>query len=160
MHIKLKPLLFESKILVPRRTPEEREKRWVQEIYRKIQDYIKDGSKGNLNLNDTPIKILPDNLKKVRGFLNLKNSKIEDLNNLEYVGGNLYLRGTPIKKFPDNLKRVGGYLYLSESKIEDLNNLEYVGGNLYLYNTPLSKIMTPEKIQSKINVRGVIFITI
>ena len=97
--IKLKPLLFESKILVPRRTPEDREKRWIQEIYRKIQDYIKDGCRGDLDLRNTPIKILPDNLKKVGGSLWLHNSKIEDLNNLEHVDGSLGLSKTPIKNY-------------------------------------------------------------
>jgi hypothetical protein len=33
-------------------------------------------------------------LKRVDGTLDLKNSKIEDLNNLKYVGGDLILRYT------------------------------------------------------------------
>ena len=151
--IKLKPLLFESKILVPRRTPEDREKRWIQEIYRKIQDYIKDGCRGDLELYNTPIKILPDNLKMVGGNLKLSRSKIEDLNNLEYVGGNLNLQNTPIKKLPNNLKRIEGHLNLNDSKIEDLNNLKYINGYLDLRYTPLSRITTEKKIRSKIETK-------
>jgi hypothetical protein len=156
--IKLKPLLFESKILVSRRSGKEREKRWIQEIYRKIQDYIKNGSSGTLDLIGTPIKILPDNLKRVDGNLWLENSQIEDLNNLEYVRRNLDLRYTPIKKLPDNLKRIECNLILYKSKIEDLNNLEYVGGILYLRNTPLSKTTTVAEIRSKIYVREGIYL--
>ena len=156
--IKLKPLLFESKILVPRRSVEEREKRWTQEIYRKIQDYIKDGSRGDLNLNDTPIKILPDNLKKVGGDLWLGGSKIEDLNNLEEVDGFLDLCNTPIKKLPDRLKKICGSLNLLRSKIEDLNNLKYVGIYLDLQDTPLSKNTTREEIWSKVNVKEGIYL--
>jgi hypothetical protein len=126
--------------LIPRRSPEEREKRWMQEIYRKIQDYIKNGCEDDLNLNDTPIKILPDNLKHVGGRLKLARSKIEDLNSLEYVGIRLDLRYTPIKKLPDNLKRIPEDLWLDDSKIEDLNNLEYVGGYLDAEKTLIKRL--------------------
>ena len=143
--IKLTSLINESKILVPRRSGEEREKRWIQEIYRKIQDYIKDGCRGDLDLQKTPIKILPDNLKIVGGNLKLSQSKIEDLNNLEYVAGRIDLRYTPIKKLPDNLKKVVGDLWLGGSKIEDLNNLEEVDGFLDLCNTPIKKL--PDRLK-------------
>ena len=155
--IKLKPLLFESKILVSRRTPEEREKRWMREIYKTLHNYIKKGTVGDLDLKNAPIKILPDNLKTVSGNLDLYKSKIEDLNNLEYVGGYLDLRYTLIKKLPDSLKRISGGLYLSESKIEDLNKLEYIGGSIFLFNTPLSNITTKKEIRSKIKIMGEIY---
>jgi hypothetical protein len=63
-------ILFENKILVPRRSPEERQKNYQIALQKKIQQYIKDGGKGNLDLGNTPIQSLPDGLK---------------------VGGNLYL---------------------------------------------------------------------
>jgi hypothetical protein len=53
--IKLIDLLKENKILIPRRSPEEREKNYVIATQKKIQQYIKDGSKGDLNLANTPI---------------------------------------------------------------------------------------------------------
>ena len=138
--IKLTSLIYESKILVPRRTPEERERRWIQEIYRKIQDYIKNGSEGDLNLSGTPIKILPNNLKKVVGSLDLMESKIEDLNSLEYVYKDLDVRYTPIKRLPNNLKKIEGCLWSDNSHIEDLNNLEYVGRLIDLKKTPIKKL--------------------
>jgi len=86
---------MKNDILKPRRSPEERQKNYKIATQKRIQKYIKDGGKGNLNLIGTPIKELPDNLK---------------------VGGNLFLRNNPIKKLPDNLK-VGGYLFLMRTPL-------------------------------------------
>ena len=85
--IKLLNLLKEeNKILVPRRSAEERQKNYIIATQKKIQQYIKDGSKGNLDLYGTPITQLPNNLK---------------------VGGNLDLYRTPITQLPDNFKKEG-----------------------------------------------------
>ncbi|MCK9273454.1 hypothetical protein M0P65_08005, partial [Candidatus Gracilibacteria bacterium] len=65
-------LLAEEKILIPRRTPEERRKNFIIATQRKIQQYIKNGSKGDLNLSNTPITSLPDSLKQVGGSLDLR----------------------------------------------------------------------------------------
>ena len=78
----LKILLEQEKILVPRRI-EGRPEKHIRATQQKIQQYIKDGSKGNLDLQGTSIKSLPDNLKS--------------------VGGNLSLKGTPITSLPDCL---------------------------------------------------------
>jgi hypothetical protein len=154
--IKLKSLLFESKILIPRRTPKEREKTLIAEHYRIIQRYIKDGCQGNLDLRNSPIKILPDNLTHVGGHLSLYDSKIEDLNNLEKVDRSLILSvcknlksfgklrevkesiffsKTLLTKVPDFIVNVNGDLGLNELEIEDLNNVERVNGTLYLSYT-------------------------
>jgi hypothetical protein len=93
--IKLISFLKEENILIPRRSSEEREKNYKISTQKKIQQYIKDGSKDNLDLSHTPITSLPDNLK---------------------VGGSLYLYDTPITSLPDNLK-VEGDLYLSNTPI-------------------------------------------
>jgi hypothetical protein len=76
--IKLINLLKENnKILIPRRSTEERQKNYAIATQKKIQQYIKDGSQGDLDLTRTPITSLPSGLN---------------------VGGNLYLRNTPIFK--------------------------------------------------------------
>ena len=94
--IKLINLLKENnKILVPRRSPEERQKNYNIAIQKKIQQYIKDGGKGDLDLSNTKITSLPDNLE---------------------VGGNLDLASTPITSLPDNLK-VGGNLDLYNTQL-------------------------------------------
>ena len=130
--IKLISFLKEENILIPRRSSEEREKNYKISIQKKIQQYIKDGSKGDLDLSDTPITSLPDNLK---------------------VGGYLDLSGTPITSLPDNLK-VGGNLDLSGTKITSLpDNLE-VGGYLDLRDTPISKKYTNEEIKNIIIQQG------
>ena len=64
--MKLKHIL-ENKILVPRRSREERAKNLAAVHYKQIQEYIKNGSEGLLNLEGTPLKTLPPNLIKVGG---------------------------------------------------------------------------------------------
>jgi hypothetical protein len=161
-----------TKILVPRRSPEERAKNYLIATQKQIQQYIKDGGKGDLNLGNTPITSLPDNLS-VGGDLDLEYTKITSLPDNLQVGGNLDLYNTPITSIPDNLK-VGGYLYLEYTKITSLPdnlsvggflNLENtpitslpdnlsVGGSLNLGNTPLSKKYTKEQIKQMIEDNG------
>ena len=117
--IKLLNILKETQILVPRRSPEERQKNYQIAIQKKIQQYIKDGSKGGLDLSDTPIQSLPDGLK-VGGYLDLDNAPIQSLPNDLKVGGDLWLRNTPLSKkyteeelkakYPD--LKVKGEIYL------------------------------------------------
>jgi hypothetical protein len=132
--IKLKSLLSESKILVPRRTPEERERGLIAEHYRMIQRYIREGCRGDLSLYQSPIKVFPDNLTHVGGYLNLSDSKIEDLNNLERVDGGLYIYHCANLTSLGKLKSVDGYLDARYTSIESLENLEEVIGKLNLYN--------------------------
>ena len=73
---------------------------------------------------------------KLLDDLDLDNTPIESLGNLQYVGGGLYLGNTPIKS---------------------LGNLQSVEGNLYLNFTPLSEKYTEEEIGQMVNVKGVIF---
>ena len=75
--IKLLNILRETQILVPRRSSEERQKNYLIATQKKIQQYIKDGSQGDLDLRNTPIQSLPNDLK---------------------VRGNLWLRNTPLSK--------------------------------------------------------------
>ena len=89
--------LLENKILVPRRSKEERSKNYLIATQKKIQQYIKDGSKGDLNLTNTPITSLPQGLT-VRGYLNLNNTPITSLPQGLTVGDSLYLEDTPISK--------------------------------------------------------------
>jgi hypothetical protein len=92
----------------------------------------------SLNLKNTPIKSL-GKLKRVGKNLDLSNSQIEDLGDLEEVRLNLYLNNTPIKSL-GKLKRVGRNLDLYYSQIEDLGDLEEVRGSLGLSNTPIKSL--------------------
>jgi len=96
--IKLLDILLEGgNILIPRRSKEERSKNHIITLQKKIQQYIKDGSRGDLNLSNTPIQSLPDNLT-VGGDLNLSNTPIQSLPDNLTVGGNLLLSNTPIAR--------------------------------------------------------------
>ena len=161
--IKLLDILKENKtkVLVPRRSPEERAKNYQIALQKKIQQYIKDGGKGYLNLNNTPIASLPDNLQ-VGGGLYLDDTPITSLPDNLKVGGDLNLRNTPITSLPDNLK-VGGDLDLENTKITSLPDNLQVGGGLYLSNTPFSKKYTKGQIEQMIEdnegyVKGGIYI--
>jgi hypothetical protein len=93
----------------------------------------------------------------IGGDLNLRNTPIQSLGNLQSVGGNLYLENTPIQSL-GNLESVGGDLDLENTPIQSLGNLESVGGYLDLENTPISKKYSKEQIKQMINVKGKIFI--
>jgi hypothetical protein len=137
--------ILENKILVPRRPREERAKNYLIATQKKIQQYMKDGGKGDLNLSYTPITSLPSDLK-VGGGLNLGYTPIKSLPPDLSVGGNLSLYHTKITSLPSDLK-VGGDLNLENTKITSLPSDLSVGGDLNLYDTPLSKSHTKEQIK-------------
>jgi hypothetical protein len=176
--IKLLDILRENKILVPRRSPEERQKNYLIATQKKIQQYIKDGGKGNLNLSDTPIQSLPPGFKvggnlyldntsiqslppglEVRGSLMLSNTSIQSLSPGLKVKGNLYLTNCKnLKSLPDDLK-VEGALYLTNTSIQSLSPGLKVGGGLYLMNTPISKKYTEEEVRKMVpGVKGSIYL--
>jgi hypothetical protein len=75
------------------------------------------------------------NLVGVEGELDLYDSSIVSLGELEYVGGDLKLWDCQNIKTLGKLKKVEGYLSLSFSSIESLGELEFVGGGLYFNET-------------------------
>jgi hypothetical protein len=113
----LTKLLEQDESIFQPRKMEDRKTRYIQQIQKQIQDYINNGSKGNLNLFRTPIQTLPAGLK---------------------VGGNLSLTNTQIKTLPDGLE-VGGDLYLYDTPIQTLPDGLEVGGDLWLLKTPIAK---------------------
>jgi len=141
--IKFLDILKESddNIFIPRRTKEEKDKKLLFRTYRKIRDYIKNGSKGDLYLNGSPIEVLPKNLTEVNGDLVLidsKNLKVlpKDLN----VKGGLYLiRCENIKSLPSGL-RVEDNLNLKDTNITELPPDLEVGNSIFLMRTPIKKL--------------------
>jgi len=154
--MKLKDIL-ENRILIPRRSKEERDKSLAAIYYRQIQDYIKNGSEGDLVLDlvlgENPLKILPPNLTRIDGNLFLGYSQITSLNNLKKIEGHVNLKFAPITSL-GNLLYVGRNLILGSSNIKDLGNLKYVGGNLFLDHTPISETHTEEQIRKQVKVIG------
>ena len=140
-------------IFVPHDLEGRKEKKTMMD-YKKIQDYIKNGSKGNLNLENSQITKLPDNLQVVGGSLYLGNNiQITELPNNLTVGGYLDLLNTPIQKLPDNLK-VNNSLFLKNSQITELPDNLKVGGSLWLHDTPLSNKYPEEEIRDIIERQG------
>lgn len=142
--IKLKEILMESdelNILLPRRSVADRRKNYLVAIQRKIQQYIKDGSVGDLDLGNTPIETLPDNLTHVGGNLSLENTfylnKLPD--KLIKVDGSLHLNGSYIQSLPDGLF-VGENLFLHHSHIKRLPAGLKVGNHLNLYGTQIKEL--------------------
>lgn len=101
--IKLYNILRES-ILTPRRSASEREQNHLISVQKRIQEYIKNGSKGDLDLSNLPFSNfrLPNNLTKVNGELDLRGTDIYELPPTLYVDS-LALDGCPIFKLPNNL---------------------------------------------------------
>jgi hypothetical protein len=132
--IKFLDILKESddNIFIPRRTKEEKDKKLLFRTYRKIRDYIKNGSQGDLNLSGSPIEFLPKNLTEVNGDLLLYRCKnLKSLPSGFKVGGTLDLRDTNILELPPDLE-VGGSIYLLRTPIEKLPNNLTVNGRLDL----------------------------
>lgn len=94
--------------------------------------------RGWLDLRDSKITSLPDNLV-VRGLVYLRNADIESLPDNLVVSDWLDLRGTKITSLPNNLV-VGGCLYLCNTKITSLPDDIVVGGNLYLSDTDITTL--------------------
>jgi hypothetical protein len=129
--------------------------RHPKNIQNKIQQYIKDGFKGDLYLPNYPITSLPDDFK-VGGVLDLGNTKITSLPDNLQVGKNLFLNNTKITSLPNNLQ-VGGDLDLQNTSVTSLPNDLKVGGDLKLQNTLFSKKYTEEEIRQMVpGVKGTI----
>ena len=117
--IKLLDLLKEDNPFVPRGGKERVEAYSLKrkaETEDRIQQYIKNGMEGDLKLFYTPITSLPDDLTTVKGNLDLDNSKIIKLPDNLTVEGNLYLSDTSIDSLPYNLK-VRGNLSLRNTPL-------------------------------------------
>lgn len=146
--IKLSDLIKEENILVPRRSKEERSKNHLIAVQKQIQQHMKDGGKGDLDLSNTPIVSLPDGLE-VGGTLNLRKTKITSLPDNLKVGEYLDLSFTPIAELPKGLE-VGESLWLTNTRITSLPSDLKVKKRLSLKDTPISKKYTKEQIKQMV----------
>ncbi len=119
----------------PIRDKKERDKKYQFKAYQIIEDYIKNGSVGDLDLSGTPIKTL-GKLEKVGGSLYLRNcTSLIDLGKLESVGKGLDLENCTSLTSLGKLETVGGYLNLGNcTSLTSLENLQTVGSDLNLGN--------------------------
>ena len=117
----------------PIRDKKERYKKYQFKAYQIIEDYIKKGSVGDLDLSESPIKTL-GKLESVGGSLYLGDcTSLIDLGKIETVGVSLYLRNCTSLIDLGKLQRVGGNLNLVNcTSLTSLGKLQSVGGYLNL----------------------------
>ena len=110
---------------------------------------------GNFNLRACKqITELPDNLY-VGGFLSLlKCKQITELPDGIHVEGDLNLSGTNITKLPDNLYVWGNLELFSCQKLIELPENLYVGRDVYIYDTLLAEKYTNEEIREIVTSKG------
>jgi hypothetical protein len=128
-------------------------KKWLDSINMSsdrytIDDHMHIKVRGYLDLHNTAITRLPDNLS-VGGYLDLRHTKITELSDNLSVGRSLYLQGTAITKLPDNLS-VGGDLYIQDTSITKLPDNLSVGGDLYIQDTSITKLPKSLKVEGNI----------
>ena len=174
--IKLKDILLESTapdIFVPRRLEDR--------VERMISLYVKNGSKGDLDLSDLNLTKLPEILKNIsvgRDFFcgtnnltSLENcpktvggsfycghNKLTSLDGAtEYVGGNFYCSFNNLKSLQCAHIIVGGDFYCYDNELKSLFGApETVGGDFYCYNNPGN--FTEEQVRAVCDVKGKIFV--
>ena len=130
----------DDNIFIPRGSKEEKDKVLLRRTNDKIQEYIKNGSEGNLDLRNSPIKFLPRNLTRVGGYLWLDFCEnLQSLPNGLKVDGDLDLRFTNITFLPSDIQ-VKGDLDLRNSSIKSLPSDIEVGGSLILMYSQIEKL--------------------
>ena len=142
----------DDNIFIPRRTKEEKDKKLLFRTYRKIRDYIKNGSQGDLDLRNSTIEFLPKNLTQVNGDLRLIDSvNLKSLPNNLTVNGRVDLEGCKnITSLPSGLK-VTVYLDISQTNIKSLPLDLEVGTNLLCIKTPLEKLPDNFTVNGKLD---------
>jgi hypothetical protein len=157
--IKFLDILKESddNIFIPRGSKEEKDKVLIRRTNDEIQEYIRNGSEGDLDLSNSPIKVLPRNLTKVGGYLFLMLSQIEKIPDNFTVNGYLDLDNCKnLESLPNGLK-VKGFLDLRNTNLTSLPSDLEVGDALILYRTPIANRYTKEQIREMIpGVKGII----
>ena len=146
--IKFLDILKESddNIFIPRGSKEEKDKVLLRRTNDKIQEYIKNGFEGDLDLRISPIKFLPKNLTKVGGSLILMYSQIEKLPDNLTVNGYVWLYHCKnLQSLPNGLE-VEGPLDLRYTNITSLPSDLEVGSNLILMGTPIADMYTEKQI--------------
>ena len=130
--IKLKDILLENQpnIFIPRRLEGRFEKY--------IQQYIKNGSKGNLDLSNMNLTKLPDILKYIKvvggDFLCSGNNKLTSLEGCpKSVGGSFHCsRNNNLISLQGSPENVGGNFYCDYNKLTSLQGSpKSVGGDFW-----------------------------
>ena len=154
--IKLKEILLEGKpstIFIPRRIEDRFERR--------ISLYIKNGSKGNLNLRQMNLNKLPDILKNVNvgGPFNCSVNNLTSLENApKSVDESFYSSGNELTSLVGAPKTIGGDFYCSYNLLTSLEGApETVGGDFYCLGYGKGKF-TEKDIRAVCDVKGDVYL--
>ena len=152
--IKLKQLLLEQEvpdIFVPRRVEDR--------IERRIKTYIRNGSKGDLDLSDMNLTVLPDILKdiSVDGDFFCGTNNLTSLENCpKTVGGNFFCGHNKLTSLDGAPEYVGGSFYCSFNNLKSLTGApKFVGG---VFSCGFNEIkFTEQQVRAVCNVKGDIY---
>lgn len=164
--IKLKDILLESDIFIPRRR-EDRAIRYVNDI---VKQYIKNGGEGSLDFSSFGLRELPPILKGItvmNGYFDCSNQDNTNLhsdnqskniiktlkNSPKIVYGNFYCQNIGLESLEGGPEFVNGEFNCSYNKLTSLEGIpKTVGGDLYITNNPVK--FTKEQIRAVCNVKG------
>ena len=172
--IKLKDILLESDIFIPRRIEDRTE--------RHIKNYIRNGSKDNLSLQNGGLTKLPDLLKYVKEVGGYFDCRANSLTSLEgspqSVNGNFYCNNNKLTSLEGAPISVGGGFDCRYNKLTSLegsptsvvdsfdckfNKLtslkgapQSVGGDFDCRNNPVK--FTEEQVRAVCNVGGNVYV--
>ena len=168
--IKLKDILLESDIFIPRRR-EDRPIRYVNEI---VRQYIKNGGEGSLDFSSFGLRELPPILKGItvmNGYFDCSNQDNSNIdwdnqskniiktlkNSPKIVYGNFYCQNIGLESLEGGPEFVNGEFNCSYNKLTSLEGIpKTIGGDLYITNNPVK--FTKEQIKSVCNVKGDVFV--
>ncbi len=133
--IKLKDILLEGNppsIFVPRRMEDR--------VERLINLYIRNGSKGDLNLHGLHLTVLPDILKDITvgGHFDCSVNKLTSLEGAPTnVGGEFGCNNNNLTSLEGAPKSVGGDFYCNYNKLTSLDGAPKTVGGVFLCNNNL-----------------------
>ena len=132
--IKLKDILLESTapdIFIPRRTEDRLE--------RMIKQYIRNGSKGNLDVSDLKLIVLPDMLKDIS------------------VAGSFYCGNNKLTSLINAPKTVGGTFRCAYNNLTSLDGApKTVGGDFHCYGNTVK--FTEEQVRAVCDVKKKVYV--
>ena len=153
--IKLKDILFEAKapsIFIPR-IMEDR-------VERMIKQYIRNGSRNELDLSDYGLTKLPEILKNVdveRYFICSVNKLTTLENSPKTVGGSFYCGNNQLISLKGAPTYVGGEFGCGNNKLTSLDGAPtYVGGSFNCRYNPVK--FTEEQVRAVCDVDGRIYV--
>ena len=153
--IKLKDILFEGKppsIFIPRRMEDR--------VERLIKQYIRNGSRNELDLSDYGLTKLPEILKNVdveRYFICSVNKLTTLENSPKTVGGSFYCGNNQLISLKGAPTYVGGEFGCGNNKLTSLDGAPtYVGGSFNCRHNPVK--FTEEQVRAVCDVDGRIFV--